>query len=181
MLENCLLRRLCGWRMLAKCSLVVGMSVLKDDANLSRRAVSTVLWSMSHPAPFLWHHLKICPKIPVSVEKCPIPLTSLLPACAISGARQCLCPAAWETKLPPVHLVKRENLLVSHQRGAAVPDCLSRLFSPVPGQFPSHSLAFLLTLLVVLLCLGSKHAWVQQVEYFIRNVDCLQCSSQIAA
>lgn len=96
MSENCLLRRLCGWRMLAKCSLVVGMFVLKDDANLSRRAVFTVLWNTSHPAPFLWHHLEICPKILVFMEECPVPLTSLLPALAISGARQCPCPAAWD-------------------------------------------------------------------------------------
>lgn len=98
-----MLRSLCGWRMLAKCSLVVGMFVLKDDANLSRRAVATVLWSTSHPAPFLWHHLEICPKIPVSMEECPVPLTGLLPVFAISGARQCLCPAAWDqaaTSLP---------------------------------------------------------------------------------
>lgn len=89
-------------------------------------------------------------------------------------------PSSLGTKLPPVHLVKRKNLVMSHQRGAAVQDCLSRLLSPVPRQFPSHSLAFLLTLLVVLLCLGSEHAWVQQVENFIRNVDCLQCSPQTA-
>lgn len=82
--------------MLAKCSLVVGMFVLKDYANLSRGAVATVLWSMSHPAPFLWHHLEICPKILVSMEEYSVPLTSLPPAFAISGARQCPCPAAWD-------------------------------------------------------------------------------------
>lgn len=69
---------------------------------------------------------------------------------------------------------------MSHLRGAAVQDGITRLLRPVPGQFPSHSLAFLLALLVALLCLGSGHAWVQQVENFIRNVGCLQCSSQIA-
>lgn len=140
MLENCLLRRLCGWRMLAKCSLVVGMFVLKDDANLSRRAVSTVLWSMSHPAPFLWHHLKICPKIPVSVEECPVPLTSLLPACAISGARQCLCPAAWDQAATSLSGKEGKLVDVTPERG-----CSTRLplkitqSSPwaIPQPFPS--------------------------------------------
>lgn len=39
---NCLLRKFCGWRLLAKRSLVVGMFVLEDDANLSRRAAAII-------------------------------------------------------------------------------------------------------------------------------------------
>lgn len=142
MLENCLLRRLCGWRMLAKCSLVVGMFVLRDDANLSRRAVSTVLWSMSHPAPFLWHHLKICPKIPVFVEECPVPLTSLLPACAILGARQCLCPAAWDQAATSSSGKEGKLVDVASERGCSTRLPFKSFFtesSPwaIPQPFPS--------------------------------------------
>lgn len=166
--------------MLARCSLVVGTFVLKDDANLSRRAVATVLWSTSRPAPFLWHHLEICLEIIVSMEECPVPLTRLLPAFAISGARQCLCPAAWDQAATSSSSKEGKLVDVTPERGCSVQDCLSILLSSVPGQFPNHSLAFMPTLLVTLLCLGSGHALVQQVENFIRNVDCLQCSSQIA-
>lgn len=178
-MENCLLRGQYGWRMLAKCSLVVDMFVLKDDANLSRRAVATVLWSMSRPAPFLWHHLEICPKIPVFLEECPVPLTSLLPAFAISGARQCLCPAAWDQAATSSSGKEGKLTDVTPERGCST-GLLLKITESSPWAIPSHSLAILLTLLVVLLCLGSEHAWVQQVENFIRNVDCLQYNSQIA-
>lgn len=88
-----------------------GHVVLKDDANLSRRAVAAVLWSTSHPAPFLGHHLEICPKIPVSMAEYTVPLTSLLPAFAISGARQCPCPAAWDQAA--INLSGKEGKLVN--------------------------------------------------------------------
>lgn len=143
MSENCLLRKLCGSRMLAKCSLVVGMFVLKDDANLSRRAVVTVLWSMSHPAPFLGHHLEICPKIPVSMEECPVPLISLFPAPAISGARQ--CPATWDQAATNSSGKERKLVDVTPERGCSTGLPLKiiqpspwKILQPFPS-FPAHS------------------------------------------
>lgn len=145
MSENCLLRKLCGWRMLAKCSSAVGMFVIKDDANLSRRAVATVLWSTSHPAPFLWHHLESCQKIPVSLEECPVPLTSLLPAFAVSGAGQCPCPAAWDQAATSSSGIEGKPVDVSPERGCStglplkIPQSRPWTIPQPFSSFPAHS------------------------------------------
>lgn len=131
--------------MLAKCSLVVGMFVLKDDANLSRRAVATVLWSMSRPAPFLWHHLETCPKNFVSMEECSVPLTSLLPAFAISGARQCPCPAAWDQAATSLSGKEGKLVDVTSERGCSTGLPLKIIQSSpwtIPQPFPSFPAAF---------------------------------------
>lgn len=165
--------------MLAKCSVVVGMFVLKDDAKSEQKGCCHNPLEHIPSCSLLGASPRNLPKKSLSPWRsapfyCPVsflPLQSQGP-----GNVRAQQPG---TKLPPIHLVKRKNLLMSHQRGVAVQDCLSRLLSPVPGQFPSHSLAFLLTLLVALLCLGSGHAWVQQVENFIRNVDCYNAAPSL--
>lgn len=113
--------------------------------NLSRRAVATVLWSTSHPAPFLEHHLEICPKIPVSMEECPVLLPSLLPAFAVSGARQCPCPAAWDQAATNSSGKEEKLVDVTPERGCSTglplkitqssPWTIPQLFP----SFPAHS------------------------------------------
>lgn len=110
--------------MLAKCSLVAGMFVLEADANLSRRAAATNPPGAHHILlPSCGNHLEICLEILV-LEGCPVPLSVFFLSSQHQGPGS-TCPQQPETKLPPFHLVKRENSLMSHQRGAAVQDCLS--------------------------------------------------------
>lgn len=152
--------------MLAKCSLVAGMFVLEDDANLSRRAAATNPPGAHHILlPSCGNHLEICLEILV-LEGCPVPLISLLPVFTISGARQHPPSAAWDQAATSSSGEEGKLFDVTPESGCSTGLPL-RLFSPVPGQFSSHSLAFLPMLLVALLCLGSAHAWVQQVENFV--------------
>lgn len=166
MSENCLLRKLCRCRVLAKCSVVAGMFVLEDDANLSRRAAATNSSGAHHILlPSCGNHLEICLEI-FALDGCPVPLISLLPVFTISGARQCPCLAAWDQAATSSSSEEGQVFDVTPEMGCSTGLPL-RLFSTVPGQFPRHSLAFLPMLLVALLCLGSAHAWVQQVENFV--------------
>lgn len=72
--------------------------------------------------PSCGNHLEIHLEIPVFLEGCPVPLTSLLPAFTISGARQCLQPAAWDQVATSS---SGEEGKLCHSRGTAVQDCLS--------------------------------------------------------
>lgn len=160
MSENCLLRKLCGWRVLAKCSLVVGMFALEDDANLSRRAAATNPPGAHHILlPSCGNHLEICLEIFV-LDGCPVPLISLLPVFTISGARQCPHLAAWDQAATSSSSEEGKVFDVTPERGCSTALPLKIIqYSPwtIPQAFPSfpaHA-SGLTALFGLCACLGS--------------------------